>query len=374
MKKGYKRLILFSALLMTILLVNTFVYKIFSSYGIILFLMILIPIFDVFFVIEKDHHRYLNDILFEILMYVISFFLLYYLLGFVVGLVKIPNYYTFEGLKNFILPITLYCTLREILRYNMLCKTEGSRISVLVVLALFIFLDMTNSFYYASLTSKYEILKFVSLTLLPVFAKNASYSYVSVKMGYRPVILFDLIFSLYPYLIPILPNPNEYLTAIISLLVPILFAFRLLHFFDKREDHFLPSNYYKKRFKSSLLPIGIILMIVYFYSGYFRFYAVAIASGSMEPKIKKGDVVIVDQKYSYKELEEGEIIAFRKDDVILVHRIAKKMKLDNSYIYYTKGDANSHMDTFIIYPDMVIGKIRYKLSYIGYPTVWFSER
>ena len=138
MKKGYKRLILFSALLMTILLVNTFVYKIFSSYGIILFLMILIPIFDVFFVIEKDHHRYLNDILFEILMYVISFFLLYYLLGFVVGLVKIPNYYTFDRheidfilqIKNKIVPIEVKSNKStnhiSLTRYNEKFKSDVS--------------------------------------------------------------------------------------------------------------------------------------------------------------------------------------------------------------------------------------------------------
>ena len=116
------------------------------------------------------------------------------------------------------------------------------------------------------------------------------------------------------------------------------------------------------------------MTLVYFYSGYFRFYAIAIASGSMEPKVKKGDVVIVDKNSTYELLEEGKIIAVRKDNVIVVHRIVKKIKLNNSYIYYTKGDANNNIDDYMIDEGMFIGEVKYKVPYIGYPTVWFSER
>ncbi len=373
MKRGYKRLLLFASILILILLANALIYNVFSSYIMILFLICLLGVFHIFFVLEKDHHRYLGDVLFEILIYVVSFFLLYYLLGLLVGLARTNNYFTFDGIKDFLFPITVYCILREVFRYNMLCKAEGSKICTTVVIILFIMFDLTNNIYYASLDSKFEIIRFIALTLLPIIARNASYSYISRKMGYKPIIIFDLIFTLYPYLIPIIPNPNEYLVSIIYLLVPIIFAFRMLKFFDKKEDYHLPSDYYKKKFKGAIIPALIIIVLVYFYSGYFRFYAIAIASGSMEPEIKKGDVVIVDRNYSYVDLEEGQVIAFKKDNIIVVHRIVKKMKLENSYIYYTKGDANDNIDDLIINQSMVIGKVDYKLSYIGYPTVWISE-
>ena len=374
MKRGYKRLLIFSIVLIIILLMNSFITNFLSSYSMIFFLVALIIFFDKFFILEKDKHRYLKEILFEILLFVISFFLLYYLLGLIVGLAKTPNYFTFEGIRTFILPTIIYCILREILRYNMLSKADQNTFSTIIVIIVFIFLDLTNSIYYATFNSKYEILKFISIELLPIIATNISYSYVSKKMGFKPVIVFDLIFSLYPYLIPIIPNPSEYLASIIYILTPVLFARKIFRFFDNKEDYDIPSDYYKKKFKGAIIPSIIIIFLIYFYSGYFRFYAIAIASGSMTPKIKKGDVVVVDRKYKYDELEKGQIIAYKEKGIIIVHRIAKKVKLGDSYIYYTKGDANDNIDEIIIDKDKIIGVTNFNIPYIGYPTVWFSER
>ena len=112
---------------------------------------------------------------------------------------------------------------------------------------------------------------------------------------------------------------------------------------------------------------------LYFLKWYFRFYSVAIASGSMAPEIKKGDIAIVDKKYSYKKLKKGEVIAFKHEDIIVVHRLAKKVKINGEYLYYTKGDANSHIDDFVLEKDNIIGKVKFKIPYLGYPTVWFNK-
>ena len=373
MKKGYIRLIIFSILLILILLFNSFIINFFSSYILILFLILLLPVFDWLFVLEKDNHRYLNDVLFEVLVYTISFFLLYYVLGFIVGFAKNLNYLSFYGIRVFILPIIFYCIVREFFRYNMLCKAEGSKLATIVVVILFILLDMTNSIYYASLKSNYEVLRFVALTILPTISKNISYSYISRKVGYKPVILFDLIISLYSYVLPVIPNPNEYLISIIYLLLPILFAYRILKFFNRKEDHYLPSDYVKIRLKGIVIPAIIIISLVYLYSGYFKFYAIAIASGSMEPKIKVGDVVIVDRYFKKNSLEKGKIIAFKKDNIIMVHRIVKKVKLDNSFVYYTKGDANNNIDSGYVVSKDIIGTTMFKIKYIGFPTLWLRD-
>jgi signal peptidase len=94
----------------------------------------------------------------------------------------------------------------------------------------------------------------------------------------------------------------------------------------------------------------------------------------MTPNINKGDVVIVDQKYSFEDIEVGEIIAVKKEGVIIIHRVAKKVSFGDSYIYYTKGDANNNMDDFVIKEDMVVGKVSLRIPYIGYPTVWFNGK
>ena len=373
MKKGYKKLLCFIAIIIIILFIGAFNHNFFSGYKIDLFLIILLILFNLFFVIEKDNHRYMNDILFEIMFYVIIYFILFYLLGLVVGLSRTSNYMTLYGINTFIIPTLFYSILREIFRYNMLCKSDGSKICTVMVILLFIIFELCYKSFPLRFNSQYDILKYVALTLLPVIAKNLSYTYISKKMGFKPIIIFDLIFSLYPYLIPILPNPSVYIMSVICILVPVVFAFRIVRFFEYKKDNVLPSNYHKKKFSGILLPVITIFAMVYIYSGYFRFYAVAIASGSMEPKIHIGDVVIIDQKFKKNDLKKGTIIAFKHNDVIVVHRIYKKIKLDGNDVYYTKGDANNHIDNFLTEEKAILGTVESKIPVIGYPTVWFNK-
>lgn len=373
MKKGYKKLLYFVLFIIIILFVNIFSNNFFSGLKFDLLLIILLILFHIFFVFEKDSHRYMSDILYEIFLYVILYFIFFYLLGFIVGLSKTPNYFTFYGIRSFIIPIIVYCILREIFRYNMLCKSEGNKICLVAVILLFIFLDLNYNTIPHSFSNNYSVLKYVALTLLPIISKNLSYTYISKKMGYKPIIVFDLIFSLYPFIIPILPNPSEYVMSIIYLLVPVFFAFRLVNFFEKKNDNLISSDYHKIKFKGILLPITTIFIMVYFYSGYFRFYSIAIASGSMEPKIHIGDVVIVDQKIDSKNIEPGTVIAFKHNGVVIVHRIVKSAILDGKVVYYTKGDANSKIDDFLTEEQLVIGKVNVKIPFIGYPTVWFNK-
>ena len=122
MKKGYKKILILSLVLILLFLLDLFIFNFFTSYKMILFLSILLIFFNVFFVIEKDNHRYVKNVLFEILIFIISFFLIYYLLGLLVGLAKNTSYLNLYGLRVFIIPLILYTILREVLRYNMLNK------------------------------------------------------------------------------------------------------------------------------------------------------------------------------------------------------------------------------------------------------------
>lgn len=371
MKRGYKRLLIFMSFVFIVLIINPFPFHFLSKYKMFVFLSILLLFFHLYFVCEKNKQRYLKDILFEVFICLTTFFLLYYLLGLVVGLVKAPNYFTLRGIRDFILPITLFCIVREVLRYNMLLKSDGNWLCTIITVLMFIILDLANNFNYLNFQTKYDVFRFFALFLLPTISSNISYSYVSKKIGYIPVIAFDLAFSLYPYLLPIRPNPNEYLVAMIYLLVPVVFAYRILKFFELKKDDQISRNYQKRKIEGIVIPVIIIVTIIYFYSGYFRFYAIAIASGSMTPNINKGDIVIVDQRYS--SINENDVIAFKKEQLIVVHRVVKIIKYRDDYLYYTKGDANNNIDKFVLEKNMIVGKVKYRIPYIGYPTVWFNK-
>ena len=58
---------------------------------------------------------------------------------------------------------------------------------------------------------------------------------------------------------------------------------------------------------------------------------------------------------------------------IVVHRLIRIVNIGDEVYYYTKGDANEEEDNYLIKKENIIGIVRFRIPYIGYPTVWFSE-
>jgi len=373
MKKSYKKMLIYQIIIFLIFILNSFISNILGGYNFVLFLALSLILFKFLFGFEKDRHRYTKDVIYEILILLLTFFVLFYLFGVIIGFAK-TNYLNWYGIKTFIIPLILTIILKEKLRYMMLKKSEESTFLTVITIMLFIFLDITEAIYYAKFNSIYNIFMFASLSLLPAISSNIVCSYVSKQTGYKPTILYLLITKLYAYLLPIIPNPTEYLTAIINLILPVLLGYKIHSFLDKDKDTYIDRDYNKKRVKSLGLPIVLTIVIVYFTSGYFKYYALAIASGSMSPKIKKGDIVIVEKiKDKYDKIKEKDVIAYEYNGIIIVHRVEKILDLHGMYYFYTKGDANSSSDNYAIDQSMIIGVVRMDIPYIGWPTVWLNE-
>jgi len=296
------------------------------------------------------------------------------LFGIFIGFYQANNYYTVRGFKIFIIPIVLFVILKEFLRYQILSKSEGSNLLFILTTILFMFLDISTSIYYESFSSLYDIFKFVALIFLPSVSKNIACTYISSKSGYLPNILWLLVTSLYVYLIPIVPNPNEYLLSLIRFLFPFVIIYRVSSFYQKVHDRVIERDYKKLNRIPLVLSIIVMLIIVYFTSGYFKYVAIAIASGSMSPEFFRGDVVVIDKiENNYSLIKEGNIIAYKYGDVVVVHRVINIVKDKNEYYFYTKGDANETADNYAVRGDMVIGIVSFKIPYIGFPTVWFND-
>jgi len=101
------------------------------------------------------------------------------------------------------------------------------------------------------------------------------------------------------------------------------------------------------------------------------FYVVS--SGSMVPELEVYDVLIVDGKIPFEEVEVGDIIVFNRpsgNDRVIVHRVAAIMDED-PFTIRTKGDANPASipgTDFPITEEEYIGKVWYSVSQVGYIT------
>ena len=99
------------------------------------------------------------------------------------------------------------------------------------------------------------------------------------------------------------------------------------------------------------------------------------SSYKMKNGFNKGDIIVLRKASN---LRKGDIIVFRSKSINpIIHRIVDVYE-DNDVIYYkTKGDDNPDSITLLgedkISQENIIGKAYFKIPYLGWLKVWFSE-
>ncbi|MFH1170463.1 MAG: signal peptidase I [Candidatus Vogelbacteria bacterium] len=100
-----------------------------------------------------------------------------------------------------------------------------------------------------------------------------------------------------------------------------------------------------------------------------NFQVKIVQSGSMEPSIHTGSIVIIKPVKNYS---IGDIITFGKDtkvDVPTTHRIIEMRIQAGNPIYVTKGDANEEKDDREVLSQEVLGKVFFSIPFAGYALV-----
>ncbi|USN87799.1 MAG: signal peptidase I [Candidatus Nomurabacteria bacterium] len=90
-----------------------------------------------------------------------------------------------------------------------------------------------------------------------------------------------------------------------------------------------------------------------------------VKSGSMEPQIMTGAVVVIKESVQYG---VGDIITFNNTDTEIptTHRIVGTESVDGVSYFVTKGDANEERDMSLVAVGDVIGKVMVNAPYAGY--------
>ena len=100
-----------------------------------------------------------------------------------------------------------------------------------------------------------------------------------------------------------------------------------------------------------------------------------VLSGSMEPALKVGSVVVIG-RVDTSQIKEGDIITFNTPvdfnqpqpagQTLTTHRVNRI--IDNNGIrgFETKGDANNDVDAHIVSENDVLGKASFSVPYLGY--------
>ena len=121
---------------------------------------------------------------------------------------------------------------------------------------------------------------------------------------------------------------------------------------------------------SILFVSGVILINSYVkpneVPSFFGWKPFIVLSGSMETQIMTGDVAVV-KEIDAKKLKENDIIAFKKDDnMVITHRIIEIIKDENGDTKYkTKGDNNNEEDDGVVSPEQIEGIYKFRIGKVG---------
>lgn len=377
MKKSEIKLISLVLLSSFILLLNIFIKNILTEYVLIVFLGIIFGISYYLVGFEKTRIQNKKDVLGFVTVYSFAFLILLYGIGLFTGYLR--NSYSLNPLmilKNTV-PVILTIIISEVLRSNLCRKGENNKLILISIIVLFTLVDMVLSIHLYDIKTLGGILGILTVTMIPSVFKNLLLNDLSLKFGYLPGIIYSLIFGLYFYIMPIVPNLNDYMTSTVMFLIPLA----LMILVDKRfaseeeeEEDLRDKKYVNKTINGVLITVMAIMIALF--SNLFPYWIAAVGSGSMEPTIMIGDAIIVDKTVAKdpSKLTVGDVLVFKIKDTIYTHRIIEIKEVNGKKAMITKGDREGQaIDTWVVTSENIIGRVKFKIPYVGWPTVWLSR-
>lgn len=378
MKKGSYVCLTQAILSIIFLVLNIFVFNITKIY--VFFAVTLISAVVLFFLsgYEKNTYRNKMDVLYSIITNVILYFIITYIFGIITGFYRNGYSLTLVNIIKNCFPYALIIVTREFYRYLYFTKTKTSKILMFLGIVFLVLLDVNLNIHLYDINTTMGLTKMICLVFFTSIAKNIFLSFVTLKVGFENTIFYSCVMELKKFILPIFPDFGMYINTILDVVFPLYLTINIsdkFKFFEKRR--ILTSRYHKKNLIFYAIITFALLTIIILTSGYFKYYALTIGSGSMIPKINKGDVVIVKkikQKNLANELKLNDVLVYNYNNKIIVHRLIEIKHLDGQDYYVTKGDNNLTKDAYHIKPKDVIGIVSFRIRYIGIPTVALNER
>lgn len=323
---------------------------------------------------QKMRNKY--DITQSIVIIVIIYCMVYFSLGLVFGYERSPYSHEvvaiFKNLWTFISVIVF----QEFTRYQ-LVKLSPKKIGYYALItALFIIAEIDFWNFLGNFSNNVEFFKYMSQTIVPLIVTNCLFTYLSIMSANLPATIYRCLLMLMTILLPIFPALNWLIKAMMEIVLVII-ASLYVNYVDIKSSRIMTRRQVKKESVVSYIPFVIVLVVlVCFISGTFKYQPIAVLSNSMLPTFARGDAVIMKKidKKDLKKLKKGTILYYSKEGRLIVHRIVSVKHTDDGKVEATtKGDNNNANDPWVITEDDMIGTVSFMIPYIGYPSVWVNE-
>lgn len=369
MKKDKIRLYILQFFLILILLVSFFSNKLLiNKISIAIFLLLYALFVRKIIRSSKNISIHSKEVEKYMAVFGLLYLALYYLIGLYIGYYNATYKFNFWVLYTQILPLIVIIISSEILRREFI--HDKSKLSFISTILIGILIDLAIYTNLNSLSTIDGFLESLGYVFISSIASNILYNYISINFGIKPNIIYRLITTIYLYIIPITPDVSMYFKSFARIVYPILILLVLIDSYEKKGKILTIKN---KKFRDILTVFMIVIVILFtmLISCKFKYGLIVIGSNSMINTLDKGDAVVYNSKYT--DLKEGQVILYKKNNIIIVHRIIRIEETDGIKRIYTKGDSNVNADEGYRTNDDIIGIVNLRIKKIGLPTIWVNE-
>lgn len=370
MKTSQKKSLLIIGIIFLTSLLNFFVPSIFDDLRYLILLGAMICL--VWYLLGINFKRNTNDkkITRNILIYIIAYYVIIYFAGFFIGFARNIYNYTISNLTLNILPSILTIVAVEIIRGELINKTNKNKLVIIFSIITFTIFEISMNFTAYNLYIQSSLYQFIGLLVMTSISSNILMTIIHTKTDKYPAMIYRFFMETSAFILLVEPDLGPYLKSVFLILLPILISMMLINMEKRVQDS--PKNTIRSK-KSYYIIIAILIIFVLINSGILKYQTLVIGSNSMYPYMERGDVVFIENTKDNNKLHKGDILVFRYDNKIVVHRITLKTKRNNKIYYKTKGDNNKKEDLAFLSSEQIKGKVLFRIKYIGLPTVWLSD-
>lgn len=360
------------AIMVALLASHIIHFWLFQKY--VIFILILFSICNIYVLgFERKRYRFTGDMIINILIIGFIYYFVTYVIGYFIGFSKSNYLLNLKGIFNNCLPIFLIIVFSEINRYMLLNKAKGNKMLIFPIFIAFCLLDIALYSHRYTLTSSIMVYRLLGYLIFPSITKNVYLCYQGMHVGYSPSIIYRCLMELPNYILPFFPAFSDFIRTALLIIMPIINMFSVVYLIKFRHIEKARGN--NTASKAILVSIYILFTItIALSSGYFPYYIVTVATGSMTPNINVGDVIIVEKIKKYEKIDVGDVLVFEHNNMLISHRVIDITNNGGKTFYKTKGDYNETADSHLVSTDEISGIVKFKIPLVGYPSVWLTNK
>ena len=223
---------------------------------------------------------------------------------------------------------------------------------------------------FAGIRPELESVGFINSSLLPSLAENLLATFLALLGGPIPALIYRGILQAFWWFSPVLPDLPWMFKGLIGTALPIVGLVVINTLYSPQTGRKRRRHADSGSITGWIVTTVAAVAIIWFSVGLFPLQPALVGSGSMEPKMYAGDVVII-AKVPADNVELDDIIQFRvPEGVTVMHRVIEIQETEGGgKLFITKGDANDKPDSEPVIPENVVGKAVMTIPKVGWASI-----